>query len=123
MQEPGIGRRGSQEASPTLLYQPDPTNTSKDLELEIRQAHAREFDQHHAGAASIRPHDSNQPRSSITLPLRTLEHALPIRTSSAQADTVARSPLKQAQRWLLSGTITPGLAMDGFIDLARITTP
>jgi hypothetical protein len=38
VQEPGVGRRGSQEPSPTLFYQTDPTNTWKDLELEIRQA-------------------------------------------------------------------------------------
>ena len=38
VQEPGVGRRGSQEPSLTLVSQTNLTNTWKDLELEMRQA-------------------------------------------------------------------------------------
>ena len=38
VQEPGVGRRGSQEPSLTLVSQINLTKTWKDLELEIRQA-------------------------------------------------------------------------------------
>ena len=40
--------------------------------------------QHHAGATSIRHRDSNQHWRSTALPLRAVEHALPIPTSAAQ---------------------------------------
>jgi hypothetical protein len=41
----------------------------------------------------------------------------------AHANSMARCPMKPAQRWLLWGTIGAGIATGGFVDLAKITSP
>ena len=59
-------------------------------------AHDQGFNQHTAGATTIRPHNSNQPWRSTAPPLRAVEYALPIRTSAAQP--ARQAPVSSAVR-------------------------
>jgi hypothetical protein len=77
-------RSACQSLRPPRPPLPPPLPCASQRGVEEAAAHDQQLDQYHAGATSMRHRDSNQHWRSTALPLRAVQHALPIPTSAAQ---------------------------------------